>query len=52
MTVRADLQVQLGLGRTGLERIPARASRLDLVVLRMDAFFHSVLLGFSGKPPL
>src|SRR5262249_11833227 len=52
MAGRADFKMQLVLCRSRLERIAARAAHFDLVVLRMDAFLHSVLLGFSSKPPL
>src|SRR5918999_302343 len=38
MAGRADLEVQLGLGRSGLERVAAGATDLDLFVLRVNAF--------------
>ena len=45
----ADFQVQLGLGLAGLERVPARAPDFDVVVLRMNAGLHGLLLSGSGK---
>src|SRR5712692_1028172 len=45
MTVRADFEVELRLGGAGLPRRAARAARLDVVILRMDAFLHGELLG-------
>src|SRR5229473_3086801 len=45
VAVRADFEVQLLLGRAGLPCRPARAARLNLVILRVDAFFHNRLLG-------
>src|SRR5262249_21396156 len=52
MAVRADFEVQLRLGRSSLPARPAGAANLDVVVLGVDAFLHSVLLGRPGKPPL
>ena len=52
VAARADFQVQLGLGRPGLPRRAARAARLDVVVLGVNAFLHSELLGVPGKPSL
>ena len=52
VAVRADFQVQFGLGRTRLPRRPARAARFDLEILRVDGFFHGALLASSGKTPL
>src|SRR5579862_3055644 len=42
MALRADLDVQLGLRRAGLERVPARARDRGQDVLGMDAGFHRV----------
>src|SRR5262245_472660 len=39
-----DLEVQLRLGRTRLERVAARAPRLDVEVFRMNGFFHGSFL--------
>jgi hypothetical protein len=49
MALIADFEMQLGLGRAGLERVPARAPRLDVEVLGMDAGLHCELLGDSSK---
>jgi len=40
VAIRADFEVQLRLGRPGFPGIAARAARLDLVIFRMNAFFH------------
>src|SRR4029450_3836538 len=40
MAVRADLDVQLGLGRSGHELVAARAAHAGLDVLGMDARLH------------
>src|SRR3954466_14714499 len=45
MAVVADFEVQLRLGGPGLPRRAARATRLDLVVLRVNPFLHCRLLG-------
>jgi hypothetical protein len=52
VAARADFQVQLGLGGVRLPGRAARAARLYRVVLRMNAFLHSDLLGRPGKLPL
>src|SRR5262245_64153784 len=52
VAVRADFEVQLGLGRARLPRRAARAARLDDMVLRVDAFLHGELLRVPGKKPL
>ena len=49
VAVRADFEVQLLLGRPGLPGRAAGAAGLDVVVLRVDAFLHSELLGRTGK---
>src|SRR3954451_8125761 len=49
MAVVADFEVQLRFGGPGLPRRAARAARLDVVVLRMNPFLHSSLLGACGK---
>jgi hypothetical protein len=42
---RTHFDVQgLAVGRAGLELVAAAASHLDLVVLRVDAFFHDRVL--------
>src|SRR4051812_17804974 len=46
---RADFEVQLRLGRPGLERVSTRATDLDLLVLRVNAFLHNKLL--HAYPP-
>src|SRR5262252_3357667 len=50
MAVRADFEVQLRLRRAGLPFRSARAAGLDLVVLRVNSFSHSVLLALVQKP--
>src|SRR3954464_8222551 len=49
VTIRADFEVQLGLGRLGLPGRPARAARLDVMVLGVDVFLHGDSLPASGK---
>src|SRR5205814_9952721 len=49
VAARADLEVQLGLGRMRLPGRPARAPRFDLEILGVDGFLHSDLLGQSAK---
>src|SRR5687768_6360392 len=44
MAGRADFEVQLVLGRPRLEGVAARAARIDLLILRVDPFFHDSLL--------
>src|SRR5262245_40394862 len=44
MAGRADFEVQLGFGRAGLERVATRTANLDLLVLRVNPFFHWRLL--------
>src|SRR5258706_2931696 len=52
VAVRADFEVQFRLGRPRLPRVAARAARDDVVVLGMNAFLHSVLLGAWDKKSL
>src|SRR6195256_1718784 len=52
VAARADFEMQLGLCRMRLPRGAAGAARLDLVVLRVNAFLHSALLGTTGKHSL
>src|SRR5690349_8165333 len=49
MAVVADLEVQFRLRRPGLPGGAAGAPGLDLVVLGVDPFLHSLLLAYSGK---
>src|ERR1051325_5680951 len=49
VAVGADFEMQLGLGRSGLPRGAACAPRVDLVILRMNAFFHDGT-PFSKRP--
>ena len=44
MAIRANFEVQLVLGLAGLPRGSASATGFDLVILRVDAFFHNGLL--------
>src|SRR5204862_702201 len=44
VAVRADFEVQLVLGRTGLPLRAAGAPGLDVVVFRVNSFSHSELL--------
>src|SRR5688572_19712644 len=49
VAVIADFEVQLRLGRPGVPGRAAGAAGLDLVVLGVNPFLHSVLLGPYGK---
>src|SRR4029453_2082827 len=49
VAVVTDFEVQLRLGGARLPRRPARAARLDVVVLRMNPLLHGLLLGALGK---
>src|SRR5207247_4087057 len=44
MALRADLDAQLLLRRTGRPRLAASAVDLDLMILRMDLCFHGLTL--------
>src|SRR6266550_7904672 len=46
---RADFQVQLGLGRAGLERVATGTTGLDLFVFRVDTFLHGDLSRMMGE---
>src|SRR4051794_8539838 len=55
VAARADFEVQFGLGRPGLPRGAARAADVNGVVLRVNGFFHGVLLvpqGLYGETPI
>src|SRR5436305_992678 len=52
MAVRADFQVQIGLGRARLPCRAARAPDFDFVVFRVNSFPHSELLTLGSKLPL
>src|SRR5436190_4008295 len=43
VAVRADLHVQLGLGRACRELVPARAAHVGLYVLRVDLGLHLLI---------
>src|SRR5258708_6514682 len=43
VTVVTDFEVQLGLGRAGLPRCSARATRLDVEILGVNPFLHGLL---------
>src|SRR5215472_12680668 len=50
MAVRADFKMQLFFGRACLPRRAARAPGVNVEVLRVNSFSHSVLLALVWKP--